>query len=414
MRICIVNTYHYRRGGDSTYTFDLADLLRSRGHDVFHFAMKHRYNAACPEDDYFVDYVDYREAVESAGPLRRLRAFLRSVYSIEARSKFAALLDSTRPDIIHMQNFRRHLTFSILGPAASRNIPVVFTAHDYDLVCPNSLLFAEGEICEICAGKHYFRALGRRCKQGSLAGTLAVILEAYFVKARRYFDGIEKIITPSAFARSKFIECGLDPDSIQVIHNFINIADFEPSYQSGDYAIFFGRLAAEKGIDVLIDAAAAIGGIKVVIAGEGPLRRGLEARCSEVGAGNVEFLGYVDREDLLPLVRNSMFVVVPSVWYENFPYNVLESFALGKPVIGSDIGGIPEMVQDGRTGFLVKPYDAEALRTLMLRLAGDAALRREMGLRARGRVEREFSADIHYEKLMGLYETVLGGIDSPV
>jgi glycosyltransferase involved in cell wall biosynthesis len=408
LRICLVNTYHYRRGGASTYTFDVADLLRSRGHEVFHFAMKHRHNAACPEDGFFVDYVDYREAVESPRPLSRLQAFLRSLYSFEARSKFAALLESTRPDIIHTQNFRRHLTFSILGPAARRNIPVVFTAHDYDPVCPNSLLFAGGEVCEACRGKHYFRALGKGCKQGSLAGTLAVVLETYFVKAMRYFDGIERIITPSAFARSKFIEFGLDPERIEVIHNLTDISALEPSYEAGDYAVFFGRLAAEKGIDVLIDAAAAIGDLKVVIAGEGPLRGELEARRADVGAGNVEFLGYMDKEDLVPLVRNSMFVVVPSVWYENFPYSVLESFALGKPVIGSDIGGIPEMVQDGRTGFLVKPHDSQTLRARMLRLAGDAALRREMGRAARARVEREFSADIHYDRLTALYEKVLG------
>lgn len=413
MRICLVNTYHYRRGGDSTYTLDVADLLRSRGHEVVHFAMKHRYNVACPEDVFFVDYVDYREAAESAGPLSRLRAFLRSVYSFEARSKFAALLESTRPDIIHMQNFRRHLTISILGPAARRNIPVVYTAHDYDPVCPNSLLFAGGEVCEVCAGKRYFRALGRRCKQGSLAGTLAIVLETYFVKARRYFDGIERIITPSAFARSKFIECGLDPERIEVIHNFIDLAAFEPSYEAGDYAVFFGRLAAEKGIDVLIDAASAVGDLKVVIAGEGPLRAELEARRADVGGGNVEFLGYMDKEDLVPLIRNSMFVVVPSVWYENFPYNVLESFALGKPVIGSDIGGIPEMVQEGRTGFLVRPHDAQTLSARMHRLAGDAALRREMGLAARARVEREFSADNHYDRLIALYEKVLGSGGGP-
>ena len=409
MRICLVNTYHYRRAGDSTYTFDLANLLRSRGHEVVHFAMKHRYNVACPDDEFFVDYVDYRDASESAGPVARLRAFLRSVYSFEARSKFRALLDKTSPDIIHMQNFRRHLTFSILGPAARRGIPVVFTAHDYDPVCPNSLLFADGEVCEICGGRHYFRALGRRCKQGSLAGTAAVVLESYFVRAMRYFDGLERIITPSAFARNKLVECGLARERIEVIHNFIDTASYEPSFEGGDYVVFFGRLAAEKGIEVLIEAVAGIGDIRVVIAGEGPLRSRLEARRAEVAADNVEFLGYVDKQDLLPLIRGSMFVVVPSIWYENFPYNVLESFALGKPVIGSDIGGIPEMVEEERTGLLVRPHDAEGLASAIVRLAGDRALRETMGRNARKRVEAEFSADIHYDNLTALYGRVLEG-----
>jgi glycosyltransferase involved in cell wall biosynthesis len=406
VKVCLVNTYHYRRGGDSTYTFDLADLLRSRGHEVVHFAMKHRYNADCPEEGFFVDYVDYREISERAGPLARLGTFLRSVYSREARDKFAALLDKTAPDIIHMQNFRRHLTFSILGPAVARGIPVVITAHDYDPVCPNSLFFNEGKICEACGGKHYFKALSRRCKQGSLAGTAAVALESYFVRSAGYFRRVKRIITPSAFARRKFIEYGLDAEKIEVIHNFIDTDTFAPSYGGGDYVIFFGRLAAEKGIDVLIEAAARVRDIRVVIAGEGPQRHYLEARRAEVNAANVEFLGYVDREDLMPLIRGSKFVVVPSVCYENFPYNVLESFALGKPVIGSNIGGIPEMVSDGETGFLVQPHDAETLAARMTRLADDADLRERLGRNARARVEREFSAGIHYDKLMALYDEV--------
>ncbi len=409
MRICLVNTYHYRRGGDSTYTFDLAALLESRGHEVFHFAMKHRYNADCPEAEFFVDYVDYVDISENAGPLARGRAFLRSVYSAEARSRFAALLDQVRPDIVHLQNFRRHLTFSILGPARRRGIPVVLTAHDYDPVCPNSLLFAGGRICEACRGGRYFRALPKRCKQGSLAGTAALVLEAYFVKAMRYFDRLDRLITPSEFARAKFVEHGMDAARIEVIHNFIDAAAFRPSYGGGGHVMCFGRLAPEKGIDVLIEAAAKAADLKVLVAGEGPERRRLEAKRARVGAAGVEFLGYVDKHDLMPLVRDAMFVVVPSVCYENFPYNILESFAFGKPVVASDIGGIPEMVEDGRTGFLFQPHDADGLAAAMTRLAADGALRETLGRNARSRVDAEFNADIHYDRLFGVYERVLSG-----
>jgi glycosyltransferase involved in cell wall biosynthesis len=406
LKICLVNTYHYRRGGDSTYTFDLAELLRSKGHDVFHFAMKHRYNAPCAEEEFFVDPVDYREASESAGPISRLGAFVRSVYSRQARSRFAALLERTQPDIVHLQNFRRHLTFSILGPARQRGIPVVFTAHDYDPVCPNSLMFAGGSVCEVCRGGHYYRALGRRCKQGSLGGTVAVALESYFVKAMRYFDGIDCIITPSGFARNKLVEWGLDPGKIEVIHNFIDTSAFRPAYGGGQYAICLGRLSAEKGVDVLIEAGAKAGDVRVLIAGEGPMRVDLEALKRRLGAGRVEFLGYVDRDDLMDLVRDSMFVVVPSVCYENFPYNILEAFALGKPVVASRIGGIPEMVEDGVTGFLVEPRDSDRLAEAMGRLAADAALRDRLGRKARERVEAQFTAEMHYIKLVALYERV--------
>ena len=203
----------------------------------------------------------------------------------------------------------------------------------------------------------------------------------------KYMDGIDRIITPSAFARNKFIEYGLGPGRIEVIHNFIDTSALQPSYGGGDYVLYFGRLAAEKGIDVLIEAAAQVGGTRVVIAGEGPLRARLEARCAEIGTDNVEFLGYIDREDLMPLIRGASLVAVPSICYENFPYIVLESFALGKHVVASYIGGIREMVEDGKTGFLFEPGDATALASRITRLAADSALRETLGRNARSRVD---------------------------
>jgi glycosyltransferase involved in cell wall biosynthesis len=407
LRICLVNTFHYRRGGDATYTLDLARLLRSRGHEVSHFAMKHRYNADCDERDFFVEQVDYREASESAGAWARLGAFFRSLYSFEARSRFASLLDHRRPDIIHLQNVRRYITFSILGPARERGIPVVFTAHDYDPVCPNSLLFAGGEVCEVCRGKHYYRAPARRCKEGSFLGTAALAVEGYFVRAMRYYDRMERIITPSRFARDKLVECGFDPGRVLVIHNFVDTEALQPSYGGGEYAVFFGRLSAEKGIDVLMEAAAMTPDVKVFVAGEGPLRRELERRRHELHCDNLEFLGYVEKDDLFALIQQAMFVVVPSICYENFPYNILESFSAGKPVIGSDIGGIPEMIVEGKTGFLVAPGDPEALARRMLDLARNPSQRENMGRNARIMVETEFSADIHYRKLLALYGDVV-------
>ena len=174
MRICLVNTYHYRRGGDCTYTFDLADLLRAKGHEVVPFAMKHRENVDSEYSRYFAEHIDFGEASRSANPLRRLGALARSLYSGEARAKFGRLLDETRPDIVHLQNFRRHLTFSVVREAKERGLPVVFTAHDYDPICPNSLLLARGQVCTACAGRRFYRAALVRCKENSLAGSLAV------------------------------------------------------------------------------------------------------------------------------------------------------------------------------------------------------------------------------------------------
>ncbi|MGQ9810473.1 MAG: glycosyltransferase [bacterium] len=186
MKICLVNTFHYRRGGDSTYTLDLSDLLESKGHQVIHFAMKHPQNLPSKWDKYFADHIDFSVIFRNGNIAERTRAFLRSLYSFEARRRFAKLLDDTQPEIIHLQNFRRHLTFSLLEEAKKREIPVVLTAHDYDPICPNSLLLANGKVCEACKNFKYYKAIFRRCKEKSILWTAAITMECYFVSIRCY------------------------------------------------------------------------------------------------------------------------------------------------------------------------------------------------------------------------------------
>ena len=403
MRICLVNTYHYRRGGDSTYTFDLAQLLEAKGHEVVHFAMSHPRNLGSRYEVDFVDCIDYGSIFASGGPMAKSRAFFRSLYSFEARAKFASFLDKTGPDIVHLQNFRRHLTFSVVPEAKKRGIPAVFTAHDYDPICPNSVLFAQGRVCEACRNKGYHRALAVRCKEQSLLGTLSVVLEGTFVKLRRYYDLIDLIITPSEFARSKLIEYGFDAPRVKAVHNFIDASAYQPGY-GGEGIVYVGRLAPEKGLDTLIEAARRLDHIRVTIAGDGPERQHLENLCLKLGCRNVDFLGYVVREQLLRKVRQAMCVVMPSIWFENFPYSILESFALGKPVVASRIGGMPEIVKDDKTGLLFPPGDALALSTRIEYLQGNPSSVEEMGKKARAMVETRFDPETHYRQLSEVYE----------
>lgn len=407
MRVCIVNTFHYRRGGDSTYAFDLSDLLAAHGHGVIHFAMKHPANLPSEFEGYFIDNVDYREISQRGSALAKLRSFPRSLYSFQAARRFAELLEATRPDVIHLQNFRRHLTFSIVSQASKRRIPVVITAHDYEIICPSSLLFSDRSMCEACGGRRFYKAVTSRCKDGSRAGSLAVALEAYFIRAMRYYDLVSAVITPSRFARDTMVACGQDPSRISVIPNFIDASAYRPSFESRGYAISFGRLSPEKGIEVLVDAAARLPDLRIVIAGDGPSRASLEDRAVKAGLRNADFIGYVDRERLRQLVAGATFVVMPSVSPENLPYSVLESFALGKPVIASRIGGIPELVEDGRTGLVFEPGNAAALAEKIAHLVADPAAVRRMGETARQRVETEFDASTHYKRLVGLYERVI-------
>jgi glycosyltransferase involved in cell wall biosynthesis len=377
---------------------------------VVHFAMKHPGNVASEYGEFFVDHVDFGEAFRKGNPVSRLRAFARSLYSGEARERFSRLLDETKPDIVHLQNFRRHLTFSIVRAAKERGLPVVFTAHDYDPICPNSLLLAHGRVCTACKGRNFYKAALVRCKEDSLAGSMAIALEGMFTRIRRYYDLIDVMITPSAFAADRLVECGFDPDRVRVVHNFIDTRAYLPNY-GGTGAIYFGRLVPEKGLDTLIRAAPRIPGVKIMLAGDGPERSRLESLVGELYVkpedGNVEFLGYVERDRLCEIVRRTMCVVMPSIWFENFPYAVLEAFALGKPVVASAIGGLPEMVETGATGLLVQPGNALDLSRAIEHLASDPEIVKEMGRKARHRVESDFSAATHYDRIMEIYGSLI-------
>lgn len=403
MKVCIVNTFHYRRGGDSTYALDLSCLLESKGHQVVHFAMRHPQNMPSIWEPYFAECIDFSEIFLHGGFLRKAKALIRSLYSTDARDRFAKLLDDTQPDIVHLNNFRRHLTFSVVKEAHRRRIPIVFTAHDYDPICPNSLLLADGKICEACKGFRYYKAILRRCKEKSLLGTAAIALEGYFVLIKGLYEMIDLIIAPSQFLRHKLIEFGFQASKIVHLPNFVNPQDFSPSFK-GDGFIYFGRLAVEKGIESLIKVASSLPDIRLTIAGDGPWKEEALKLISSLGCYNVRLTGRLPKEQLGEEIRKSMGVVLPSICYENFPYSVLEAFAYGKPVIATRIGGIPEMVSNGENGLLVEPGDWDDLRKSMDYLHNHPEIAEKMGMAARKTVETRYNAELHYERLMEVYK----------
>lgn len=406
MKICLVNTFHYRRGGDSTYTLDLSDLLESKGHQVIHFAMKHPQNLPSKWDKYFADHIDFSVIFRNGSIAERTRAFLRSLYSFEVRRRFAKLLDDTQPEIIHLQNFRRHLTFSLLEEAKKREIPVVLTAHDYDPICPNSLLLASGKVCEACKNFKYYKAIFRRCKENSFLGTAAITMEGYFVLIRGYYSKIDLIIAPSDFLRSKLIEFKFDPKKIVHLPNFINSENFEPSF-GGNGFIYFGRIAREKGLESLLKAASFLPDVKVTIAGGGPYEQKVLELKASLSCKNVHLTGHLGKQELAAEIRKSIAVVLPSICYENCPYSLLEAFAYGKPVIATRIGGIPEMVTQGENGLLIEPGDWVELKNHMSYLSQNPEVAKRMGTMARKTVETRFHAERHYNSLMELYERAI-------
>ena len=408
MKILMVQTFYFHRGGDSTYMLNLSDLLTENGHEVVHFAMKHPQNLPSPYSDYFVSEIDFPGLLAERSPKAAWTVAARSIFSREARENIARLADATKPDIAHFHNIHGHLTTSIIKPLRDRGIPIVWTLHDYRQVCPNTSMLSHGEICDRCLPNKFYNVVLHRCKKGSLAASVVAMLSMYYERLTRVPDRIARFITPSGFLRSKLIQGHFDPEKIETIPNFVDLVRFRPEPE-GEHYLYIGRLSYEKGIDVLIRAAASLDTGRLFIVGEGPVENELRALAGRVGAGRVEFLGFRSGEELEHLIARSQFVVLPSRWYENLPFSIMEAFASGKPVIATDLGGIPEMVEDGVNGFLFPNGDVKALTERIRRLLSDHALRAEMGKRAREKAERLYNRETHYEKVMKVYEKVRGG-----
>ncbi len=406
LRILIVNTRHYHGGGDSTYTFNLAKLLSDHGHEIAFFAMQDGRNLPDPNADLFVSPIDFRDLNRRKTLAGGVRVLSRSIYSAEARRKFALLLDRFSPDIIHLQNFLLHITASILCEASRRSLPVVWTLHDFYLVCPNAhfLIDRTGQICEACRGGRFYQALFKRCKKDSVLASGMAAFVAYCNRRMAVPKQIDALLTPSRFLKTKLVESGLDEDQVHHVPLFVATDNFTEGDQGQGYLLFLGRLEAMKGLDVLIEAAHKAKEVPLLIAG----RAGepLASRLPEILPENAKYVGMKHGQELVDLIRRALAIVVPSITYENQPFSILEAFVCGKPVISSSLGGMMELVTHRERGLLVRPGDARALADAMQWAAANRTLMKEMGMNARQYALENHSANRHYQLLMGIYNRV--------
>ncbi|HYE95248.1 MAG TPA: glycosyltransferase family 4 protein [Rubricoccaceae bacterium] len=391
--------HHYRViGGSDRYLVELGQLLERHGHRVIPFVAAHPDNLPTPWARYF-----------PPAPNTTRPAFgdaVQFLYSKPARAAMRRLLAEVEVDLAHLHVYYGKLTASILAPLREAGLPVVQTLHEYKLLCPVYTFISNGEICEACGGKEFWQALPRRCNQRSVARTTLSVAEAYFARRLGDVDTVTHFIAPSDFLRRKMIEHDVAADRITTVHNFADTERIAPSPSRSGPVVYFGRLERVKGLFTLLEAAALAPEVPLVLVGDGRARPALEAFAAARGLGHVRFLGFQEGEALERVLRESVASVLPAEWYENCPLAVLEAMAYAKPVIGSRIGGIPELVEDGETGFLVAPRDAEALADRLRWIVAHPVQAAEMGRAGRERVERDFSPEVHYARVRAVYDAV--------
>ena len=405
MKVIIANTLHFREGGASNYCFHLADLLRSHHHEVCFFAMQDIDNLPDPNSDLFVSFINYRSLNQKKNIKNGLQVLSRAIYSTEARRKFSLLVDRVKPDIIHLQNIHAHITPSIILEAQKRGIPVVWTLHDYKLICPNShfLIDQTSEICEACRGGNFWRATQKRCKKGSVLASGMASLEAYAHQLINIRQMVDAYLCPSNFLRQKLLENGYPLAKTHHLPLFLPAENFQHSEQDDGYLLFLGKLEPLKGIFPLVEAARLAPQVKLILAG-----RAEEAVLSQLGElpPNVKYVGFQSGRALDELRQKARAVVLPSIWYENQPLSILEAFALGKPVIASDLGGMSELVGNNERGLLVPPGNANELAIALKWTIENPLNAQAIGDRAYNYATNIHAPDVHYQKMVELYQSL--------
>ena len=403
MRVLHVNKFLYRRGGAEGYLFDVAHLQRRAGDEVEFFGMAHAENdPGLTYAGLFPSQVDLEPA--PPGLRGRVEAAGRMIWSTSARAGLARTLADFKPDVVHLHNVYHQLSPSVVAACKSAGVPVVMTLHDYKLACPSYQMLDHGRPCDACVTGGPLQAARRACKDGSRAASTLLAAESWLHRRFGAWDGVGAFLAPSRFLAGVLTRAGVYPDRLHVLRHPVDVDHLAVKERPGGGVVYGGRLSAEKGIDTLIEATAALpDGVPVDIAGDGPQRAALEELAERVAPGRVRFHGRLPREELHDLVRSAAVVAVPSRWYENQPLAVLEAFGCGVPVVGTDLGGLPELIDPGVDGMVVGAGDAAALGDALRRTLADPQRAWEMGRRGRAKVSRDFAPEAHLAGLRDAY-----------
>lgn len=401
--------------------FNVQDALTAEGHQVIPFSINYPVNAASDYSGYFVSPLDESGSVYFSEHKSGLKTYLKTIerlfYSSEVERALLKLVDDVKPDVAYVLHYLRKLSPSVLAALKKRKIPIVVRLSDYQMLCPQAHCLRDDLPCEKCVGGSLLPSIRYKCVKGSTVASILNFAATKFHLARGYFEYIDRFVVTNEFAKSMMLKGGFNENRLEVIPTFVEVN--QAAYvrkKDKAYVTYVGRLDPTKGVDVLILAfmrmcdMAASGTIKLVIIGEGAkdyvdqlkamvLARGLSAR--------IEFTGRLRKDEVDEYLASSLLSVVPSRWYENLPNSVLESYAVGTPVVASNIGSLPELVIAGQTGELFETGNPEDLAQKLSELTQDHARLESMGEVCKRMVESKYSKKSHLSKLESLFVSVV-------
>ncbi len=393
MRILMIHNYYQQRGGEDESVEQDIQLLREHGHEVFFFT-KHN------------------DEIARYSLLQKSSLLFSTTLSGAAQREIEKKIEAIHPDVIHVHNFFPLVSPSVYDAARKFNIPVVQTLHNYRLMCCNGLFFRDGNVCELCLNRIPLAGICYGCYRNSRIQSLAVgIMIAYHRMFHTWQKKVSRFIALGNFARGKFIEGGLPAEKIQIRPNFLRDVPDYAGKNREEFALFIGRLSAEKGIKTLLEAWKGFSEIPLVLVGDGPMRGWAEGFIRNEKLLNVTLAGRLDQAGVFDHLYRAEMLIVPSEWYETFGRVVIEAFAAGTPVIASRIGALQDLVMHEETGLLFQPGDSRELAARVRQLAGDNLLREKLRQNARELYKEQYSSERAYTLLMEIYTQAIHSAD---
>lgn len=411
MKILLVNYRYFISGGPEKYMFNIKGLLEKKGHEVIPFSIHSNKNVETEYSKYFVEPIGGRDVTYydecNKTPKVILQMLSRSIYSFGVKKAIQKEIKEIKPDVVYIIHFVNKLSPSVIRGAKQMGVPVVLRLSDYFLLCPRFDFLCKKQLCEECLSKGYRTCIKKRCVKDSIFASFVRVLSMKIHKLMKIYDDIDAFITPSNFLKNKLISNGFSEEKISCIPTFTTSKTEVGNQQVGTYALYFGRITEEKGVDTIVRAYEKLSDYQVKIMGDDNTDEAirLKAYIMERKITNVEFLGFKCGKELEEVIKAARFVIIPSIWYDNLPNTALESFQYFKPVLASNIGSLPELVVDGYNGYLFRPGNAEDLID-KIKLFNNEDVVIQMGTNSRTRLEEAFNKEAHYHALMQVFENV--------
>ena len=412
MRILLVNYRYFISGGPERYLFNIKKKLENEGYEVIPFSIHSVKNVPSEYSKYFVEPIGGRNVVYyeeyRKSPKVIAQMLSRSIYSFEVKRAIQKEISDLKPDLVYVIHYVNKLSPSVIRGAKQMGLPVVLRLSDYFLLCPRFDFLYKGKVCEDCPKKGYWHCLKRRCVKDSLFASAVRVFSMKFHQWIGIYKDIDAYVTPSKFLKNKLEEYGFPAKKIFCIPTFVPSEEARDLEILGSFGLYIGRLTEEKGVETLIKAYQMLPGYQLKIVGDDSTKEGrrLKKYAEDNQLNQIEFLGFRSGEELKDILYGARFVISPSIWYENLPNTILEAYAAGKPVLAAKIGSQCEAVEEGKTGFLFPPGDAQALAALIKKM-DDGELTARMGINCRSKANETYSAERHVQTLTSLFNRVI-------